>query len=257
MPSHGGGKRTLQKGCFEVGRRSVFFAGVGGTGSGHTALWQREGDAKWWSFLNHCRVRFMPARNKQSSMSNLEKPTHAVPERKKSSKGRAEMRGATARGINFILQSNANLSLPVITEIYISTAAATGNVRELRRLAGLPGANVNGRDARGRTACHIAIEEGQLESLQCLAELGADVNAPEEHGATPVSVRRGGGGGGALRRSRLSVGRSMKMPHGRATRACACPHPSPARRQHWVLALTPLASWPPRAVTPSLPPLPL
>ena len=54
----------------------------------------------------------------------------------------------------------------VITEIYISTAAATGNVRELRRLGSLEGANVNGTDERGRTPAHISVEEGQLTSLK-------------------------------------------------------------------------------------------
>jgi ankyrin repeat protein len=77
------------------------------------------------------------------------------------------MRGGAARGINHLLQ-NAEISLGHITEIYLSTAAATGNVRELKRLGKLPGANINGCDERGRTAAHIAVEEGQLEALKVI-----------------------------------------------------------------------------------------
>jgi len=116
------------------------------------------------------------SKNKQASMSNIE-AGKSVPNRKKS-KGREEMRGGAARGINHLLQ-NANISLDHITEIYLSTAAATGNVRELKRLGKLPGANINGCDERGRTAAHIAVEEGQLEALKVVALLHATVRYPK------------------------------------------------------------------------------
>ncbi len=77
------------------------------------------------------------------------------------------MRGATARSINHLV-ALGSVSIPHITEIYISTAVSTGNVRELRRLAGLAGSDINGRDARKRAAVHIAVEEGQFEALRVL-----------------------------------------------------------------------------------------
>ena len=85
------------------------------------------------------------ARHKQSSLSNLEarpgtealaynQPPPPPPPKRKKSKGREEMRGATARGINYILSTNPHMSLPVITEIYIATASATGNDHAASRL---------------------------------------------------------------------------------------------------------------------------
>lgn len=131
-------------------------------------------------------------RAKQSSMDRI--PGDNAPNKSKQSysqptpvrktlKGRKEMRGATARGINQILKTGGDLGH--VTEIYIFAAAATGNSRELKRLCSLPGANMDAKDERGRTAAHISVEEGQLRSLQTLSELGADMDAREEHGATP------------------------------------------------------------------------
>ena len=54
--------------------------------------------------------KMLGAKGKQASMTEIQKPKQ--PPRRLKSKGRKEMRGATARGINHILQ-NADMSLPV------------------------------------------------------------------------------------------------------------------------------------------------
>jgi hypothetical protein len=115
-----------------------------------------------------------------TSNSNNDKPS--PPLRKKSTSttavgSRKEMRGAATRGINHLLSSStkSGLSLPEVTDVYIASAAASGNVKELRRLGKLTGSNVDGKDSRGRTAAHLAVEEGQLESLRGMRDFDYDL----------------------------------------------------------------------------------
>ena len=69
------------------------------------------------------------------------------------------MRESTVRGINHMLRTSS-LSMPVISEIYISSAAAVGNVRELNRLGKLGGSNIDAADSQGRSAVHVSAQVG-------------------------------------------------------------------------------------------------
>ena len=71
-------------------------------------------------------------------------------------------------------------------------AARSGNVAELRRLAGT-GANVDDRDAKGETALHWAVVYGHVEAIRVLVELGADKSAKAVGGATALHLATQGG----------------------------------------------------------------
>ena len=60
----------------------------------------------------------------------------------------------------------------------IFRAAHSGDVDEIRRLTS-NGADVNARDPRGRTPVHVAAFASEDEALIALAEAGADMNALE------------------------------------------------------------------------------
>lgn len=48
------------------------------------------------------------------------------------------------------------------------------------------GANVNGEDLEGSTACHLAAENGDIALLELLHARGADLNAKDIQGETPL-----------------------------------------------------------------------
>ena len=57
-------------------------------------------------------------------------------------------------------------------------AAHTGDLEDIARLVAA-GADLNARDARGRTPAHVAAYASQDEALSALAKAGADMNALE------------------------------------------------------------------------------
>ena len=71
-------------------------------------------------------------------------------------------------------------------------AAEDGRLEEVRRLAEL-GADVSSQDADGVTVLHQAACKGQVEAVRVLAELGADVHAQSVSGATALHWAAGAG----------------------------------------------------------------
>lgn len=66
-------------------------------------------------------------------------------------------------------------------------AAHEGDVEEIRRLAA-EGAEVNARDAMGRTPVHVAAFASEDAALRALAEAGADMNALEVQAYDAVTI---------------------------------------------------------------------
>ena len=55
------------------------------------------------------------------------------------------------------------------------------------------GANVNAMDRNGVTPLNIAVSDGQRLLTKRLMDLGADVNAPDNEGRTPLSIATAAG----------------------------------------------------------------
>ena len=66
-------------------------------------------------------------------------------------------------------------------------AAHNGDVDEIRRLTS-NGADVNARDPRGRTPVHVAAFASEDEALTALADAGADMNALEGRAYDVVTI---------------------------------------------------------------------
>ncbi len=66
---------------------------------------------------------------------------------------------------------------------FLHTAATLGNIDDLRRLVAA-GADLDGRDALGRTPLHIAAECQWADVAQVLLDAGADADAPDAEGTT-------------------------------------------------------------------------
>jgi ankyrin repeat protein len=66
-------------------------------------------------------------------------------------------------------------------------AAHEGDAAEIERLAA-EGADVNARDARGRTPAHVAAFASEDEALRALAEAGANMNALEHQAYDVVTI---------------------------------------------------------------------
>ncbi len=66
-------------------------------------------------------------------------------------------------------------------------AAHEGNVEMIERLAN-DGADVNARDRRGRTPIHVAAFASEDETLRALANAGADMNALEHQAYDVVTI---------------------------------------------------------------------
>ena len=66
-------------------------------------------------------------------------------------------------------------------------AAASGDTKALQNLLG-SGANVNGRDAYGRTPLHVATFQKKREAIALLAKAGADLGAKENDRYDAVTI---------------------------------------------------------------------
>ncbi|SDE66914.1 ankyrin repeat domain-containing protein [Ruegeria marina] len=66
-------------------------------------------------------------------------------------------------------------------------AAHEGDVAEIERLAA-EGAEINARDSKGRTPLHVAAFASQDDALRALAEAGADMNALEHRAYDVVTI---------------------------------------------------------------------
>ena len=67
----------------------------------------------------------------------------------------------------------------------LTTAVRKGDLVQVNQLLSW-GAQVNGRNLLDTTVLHIAAAKGNAKMTQCLIEAGADVNAFDEAGATPL-----------------------------------------------------------------------
>ncbi len=94
---------------------------------------------------------------------------------------------ATALGANV----GAAQTPPTVREVAdykgLFGAAHSGDVKMIQRLVAA-GANVNARDARGRTPVHVAAFASEDEALRALAEAGADMNALEGQAYDVVTI---------------------------------------------------------------------
>jgi len=71
----------------------------------------------------------------------------------------------------------------------LCSTAAQGNVVQLQELLRF-GANPKGADYDARTPLHLACSEGHLDTVRILIDCGADVNARDRWGRTPLDEAR-------------------------------------------------------------------
>ena len=73
-----------------------------------------------------------------------------------------------------------------VAESPLSKAALQGNLDELKTLLAKEEANINAKDALGRTPLHMAAFYGQLQATELLISSGAKINARDNVGMTPL-----------------------------------------------------------------------
>ena len=76
-------------------------------------------------------------------------------------------------------------------DIVFSTACAEQNTRVIKNMVAL-GANMEDKE-RGRTALMFAVEANEIETARTLLDLGANPNAENTEGITPLAVAEGEG----------------------------------------------------------------
>ena len=77
-----------------------------------------------------------------------------------------------------------------VPDIDIWTAAARGDIEAVKQHLAA-GADVNAKDDDGWTPLHQATDEGHKEIVELLIAKGADVNATDEDGETPLDHAEG------------------------------------------------------------------
>lgn len=130
--------------------------------------------------------------------SLLAQTPHLINQRDK--KGNTPLHVATLSSsldcLRFLLSSGAD---PNTLNRYslspLSLAVTRGNEAATQILSSHPTVDLSLRDARGRTALHIAaLNVDDLSCLRRLGEAGADLEAKDREGRTPIDLARGVGG---------------------------------------------------------------
>ncbi|XP_064400711.1 myotrophin-like [Halichondria panicea] len=65
-------------------------------------------------------------------------------------------------------------------------AIKNGDIVAVKEVAGKSSFNANAELLNGRNPLHYASDYGQTEVIEYLIVMGADVNAPDKHGITPL-----------------------------------------------------------------------
>jgi glutaminase len=86
--------------------------------------------------------------------------------------------------------------------LLLCTAAAKGDVEKLRHMIEKKGFDPSDADYDGRSALHLACEEGHLEAVKYLVSSGADINRQDRWGSSPMR--------GALFFNRGEIARFLK-----------------------------------------------
>jgi ankyrin repeat protein len=72
-------------------------------------------------------------------------------------------------------------------------ACMQGDIKEIERVL-MAGCSMQDADQDGRTPLHLAASEGQVQAVMFCLKKGADVNALDRFGNTPLSAARRGMG---------------------------------------------------------------
>eukprot|EP01112_Ceratiomyxa_fruticulosa_P002692 TRINITY_DN1286_c0_g1_i2.p1 TRINITY_DN1286_c0_g1~~TRINITY_DN1286_c0_g1_i2.p1 ORF type:complete len:607 (+),score=115.69 TRINITY_DN1286_c0_g1_i2:182-2002(+) len=70
--------------------------------------------------------------------------------------------------------------------LLLCSAASKGDLVTVKHLIEVQGVNPNEGDYDGRTALHLACEEGHMDVVKYFISKGVDMNAPDRWGATPL-----------------------------------------------------------------------
>lgn len=88
---------------------------------------------------------------------------------------------------NYAQAQTAPSKSEVASYLGLHRAAHTGDLEDIARFVAA-GADLNSRDARGRTPAHVAAYASQDEALRVLAQAGADMNALEGQAYDVVTI---------------------------------------------------------------------